>query len=68
MGLTSATGAILECAGHHDPDLVVLATVSRTGIAGLLLGNTAERLLPRLDTSLLIVKPADFVCPVTLHD
>ncbi len=61
---TSPTRAILECTEHLDPDLVVMGTVSRGGVAGLLVGNTAERLLPQLDVSLLAVKPADFVCPV----
>jgi universal stress protein E len=42
----------------------VMGTISRGGIPGVLVGNTAERLLPRLDCSLLTVKPEDFVCPV----
>jgi nucleotide-binding universal stress UspA family protein len=45
-----------------------MGTISRGGVAGLLLGNTAERLLSRLDVSLLALKPADFVCPVTFDD
>lgn len=49
-----------------EPDLVVMGTISRAGIAGLLVGNTAERLLDQLDISLLTVKPADFVSPVHL--
>ena len=63
-GLTSPSRAILSCDERLDPDLVVLGTISRAGIAGLLVGNTAERLLGRLDCSLLTVKPDDFVCPV----
>lgn len=68
VGLTSPTRAILGCVDRYHPDLVVMGTVSRGGVAGLLVGNTAERLLPRLDTSLLTVKPADFVCPVSLEE
>ena len=64
VGLTSPSRAILACEERLDPDLVVMGTVSRGGIAGLLVGNTAERLLARLDTSLLTVKPDDFVCPI----
>ena len=56
--------AVLVATDQHDPDLAVFGTVSRGGIAGLLVGNTAERLLYRLDCSLLTVKPDDFVCPV----
>ena len=66
VGLTSPTHAILACNQRIDPDLVVMGTVSRGGLAGLLVGNTAERLLGRLDCSLLTVKPDDFVCPVEL--
>lgn len=65
VGLTTPTRAVLECTARYAADLVVLGTISRGGVAGLLLGNTAERLLQRLDTSLLTVKPADFVCPVS---
>jgi universal stress protein E len=64
VGLTSPTRAVLEAVEHLDPDLVVLGSVSRGGISGLLIGNTAERLLGRLDCSILTVKPEDFVCPV----
>ncbi len=64
IGLTSPSNAILACVARLEPDLVVMGTISRAGIAGLLVGNTAERMLERLDCSLLTVKPADFVCPV----
>lgn len=64
VGLTSPTHAVLECAERFGSDLVVMGTISRGGVAGLLVGNTAERLLGRLDRSILAVKPADFVCPV----
>jgi nucleotide-binding universal stress UspA family protein len=47
-------------------DLVVMGTVARSGIAGLLVGNTAERVLRKLPCSVLTVKPDGFVSPVTL--
>ncbi|HED67065.1 MAG TPA: hypothetical protein ENJ09_16095 [Planctomycetes bacterium] len=47
------------------PDLLVMGTVSRTGVKGLLMGNTAERLLPRVECSLLAIKPEGFVSPVS---
>jgi len=56
---------ILEAATRRQPDVVVLGSISRSGVAGFLVGNTAERLLHRLDASLLTVKPEDFVCPLT---
>ena len=45
-------------------DLVVMGTVARTGISGLLIGNTAERMLQRLRVSVLATKPAGFTSPV----
>jgi nucleotide-binding universal stress UspA family protein len=47
-------------------DLVVMGTVSRTGIPGLLIGNTAEDILNNLECSVLAIKPAGFVTPVRL--
>ncbi|MCP3920214.1 MAG: universal stress protein [bacterium] len=61
-GIPSA--AIREAVEHLQPDLLVMGTVSRGGIAGFLVGNTAEKLMERVDCSLLAVKPEDFVCPV----
>lgn len=46
-------------------NLVVMGTVARTGVAGLVIGNTAERILDAVDCSVLAVKPEGFVSPVT---
>jgi nucleotide-binding universal stress UspA family protein len=48
-------------------DLVVMGTVARTGVAGFLMGNTAEMILMQIDCSVLAVKPEGFVSPVTLE-
>jgi universal stress protein E len=53
-------------AAEVQADVVVLGTVGRTGLAGLLIGNTAETVLQRLDCSVLALKPVGFVSPVTL--
>jgi universal stress protein E len=45
-------------------DIVVAGALSRSGLKRLLIGNTAERLLDELSCDLLIVKPAEFACPV----
>ena len=47
-------------------DLVVMGTVARTGVPGLIIGNTAENVLNQIRCSVLAVKPAGFVTPVTL--
>jgi len=53
-------------AAELKADLVVMGTVSRTGIPGLLIGNTAEDILNNLECSVLAIKPAGFVTPVRI--
>lgn len=48
-------------------DLIVMGTVTHTGIAGFLIGATAEDVLGQVDCSVLTVKPDGFVSPVTLE-
>jgi nucleotide-binding universal stress UspA family protein len=47
-----------------NADLIAIGTVGRSGIKGLLLGNTAEKLLSTSGCSVLTVKPAGFVSPI----
>lgn len=49
-------------------DLVVMGTLARTGIAGLIIGNTAETILNQLTCSVLAIKPAGFSTPVKLTE
>ena len=56
--------AIARFVESHGIDVVVMGTVARTGIAGLVMGNTAERVLQRLRGSVLAVKPPGFKSPV----
>ena len=48
-------------------DLLVMGTVCRTGIAGFLIGNTAENVLNGVDCSVLTVKPEGFSSPITAY-
>jgi universal stress protein E len=41
-------------------DAVVMGAISRSGLKGLFLGNTAEDVLDRLHCDLIIVKPEGF--------
>lgn len=68
VGKGAPSQVIREAVAHLDPDLLVMGSISRGGIAGLLVGSTAERLLDRVDCSILAVKPDDFVSPVRLED
>jgi nucleotide-binding universal stress UspA family protein len=49
---------------HLSVDLIAMGTVGRNGIPGLLLGNTAEKVLSTCDCSILAVKPDSFVSPI----
>jgi nucleotide-binding universal stress UspA family protein len=45
-------------------DIIVLGTLARSGVPGLLIGNTAEAILHQIDCSVLALKPAGFETPV----
>ena len=55
--------AVPKLARMIDADLVVMGSVARTGIKGLLIGKTAESILTLLDCSVLVVKPPGFETP-----
>lgn len=55
---------IRRIAKHQAAELIVIGTVGRSGVKGLLLGNTAERVLDSCDCSILAIKPDDFVSPI----
>jgi nucleotide-binding universal stress UspA family protein len=55
---------VVRLARNLKIDLVAMGTVGRSGIPGLLLGNTAEKVLSVCETSILSIKPAGFVSPI----
>jgi nucleotide-binding universal stress UspA family protein len=62
----TAADIIARVARRKRIDLLVMGTVSRTGIAGVIIGNTAEDILGQVDCSVLAVKPTGFVTPVNI--
>jgi nucleotide-binding universal stress UspA family protein len=60
-----ADAGILQAIDNLKTNVVVMATHARGGVAGMMLGNTAERLLTALPCSALVIKPDDFQCPVS---
>lgn len=48
-------------------DVLLMGTVARGGVSGMLIGNTAERVLRKLPCSVLTVKPDGFMSPVRLE-
>ena len=59
-----AAKAIAAAAKRLEAKLVVLGTVGRGGLAGLLIGNTAEQVVDTVHCDVLAVKPDGFVSPV----
>jgi universal stress protein E len=51
---------LLELTDQLRADAVVIGAISRSGLKGLFLGNTAEDILDRLHCDLVIVKPDGF--------
>lgn len=56
---------IADIVDKVSPGVVVMGTLARAGLPGLIIGNTAERLLGDLQASLIAVKPPGFISPVT---
>ena len=55
---------ISACARDRRADLIVMGTLGRVGIPGLIIGNTAEDVLRETQTAVLAVKPSGFISPV----
>jgi nucleotide-binding universal stress UspA family protein len=73
LGADRATVHIVEGhAGEAIPKLIdelgvhrlVLGTLARAGVPGLVMGNTAEQILDSVSCSVLAVKPPGFVSPI----
>lgn len=59
--------ALPRLADRLDVDVVVMGTVGRTGLKGLIMGNTAETILRSVSCSVLAVKPEGFVTPIRIQ-
>lgn len=55
---------IPRMAEELDAELVVIGTVGRQGISGVLIGNTAEHVIDKLNCDVLAIKPEGFVSPI----
>lgn len=62
----NATSVLPAYGRAENVDLLVMGTVARSGATGLVMGNTAERILANIRCSVLALKPEEFVCPITL--
>ncbi|TWU24787.1 universal stress protein [Bythopirellula polymerisocia] len=59
---------ISEFVHNQEVDLVVMGTVASSGIAGVIMGNTAEQIINRIRCSVLALKPSAFVSPIRVDD
>ncbi len=64
LSLGIAPTEIARTADDLKVDLLVMGTIGRSGIKGVLIGNTAEKVLDNCDCSILTVKPGDYVSPI----
>lgn len=55
---------IAEQAKHLSADTIVMGTVARTGLGGVIIGNTAENILNSVERSVVTVKPEGFISPI----
>ncbi len=59
------TDVIPEIADAINVDLLVAGTVGRTGLASVVVGNTAEDLVDKIQCDIVVIKPSDGVDPDT---
>jgi nucleotide-binding universal stress UspA family protein len=52
---------------EKEIDLLIMGTISRTDLAGIFIGSTAETVLSRVNCSVLAVKPSGFFSPITME-
>lgn len=62
----SAEKVVNELAESTNAAVIILGTVARSGLAGLFIGNTAERVLEDSNSDVLVVKQADFTTPIQI--
>ena len=62
-----AKNVIPDAVAKYRIDLIVMGTVCRTGLAGFIIGNTAEDILRQINCSVLTVKPEGFVSPIRVE-
>ncbi|WP_430462295.1 universal stress protein UspE [Thalassolituus sp. LLYu03] len=63
IGEGDADTVIASISKEIEADVVVMGTVGREGIAGVLIGNTAEALVDKLSCDIIVLKPSDGVLP-----
>ena len=60
------SNVITRTINDYDIDTLVMGTVARSGVPGMLIGNKAEKVLSQVKCTVLAVKPDGFITPVKL--
>lgn len=60
LHMGEVSGELRAAVGDARAGIVVMGALSRSGLARLFIGNTAERVLDKLDCDVLVVKPRAF--------
>ena len=63
IGEGDADAVVADICDEIDADVLVIGTVGREGISGVLIGNTAELVVDKVDCDVIVVKPSDGVLP-----
>lgn len=56
--------AIVRYCAQNPVATVVIGSVGRSGLSGFLIGNTAEQIMNRIETSLLVISPTQVKSPI----
>jgi universal stress protein E len=56
---------IVDYVDKNNIDLIVMGTIGRSGMSGLIIGNTAEKVIDRVNCSVLAIKPTNFKSRIT---
>jgi universal stress protein E len=59
-----APQVIAQLAAEEQVELMVMGSIGRSGIDGVLIGNTAEQVLSKVYCSVLALKPDGFITPI----
>jgi len=57
---------IVDYSDKKGIDLIVMGTIGRSGLSGLIMGSTAEKVIERVNCSVLTIKPSNFKSPITV--
>ena len=57
---------IVDYAKRNKIDLIVMGSIVRSGLSGLLVGNTAETIIENANCSVLTLKPDHYKSPINL--